>query len=302
MTKAGVPSPPGGAMRRAWSAVWGDGMVSIEPTKPLHAVVDQWWTEQLAALPTPNSILEIGAGAAAQPSRVAARLFPEAMIVAADLRPLPRGDGLHTVSGAAIENLPFAAAAFDLILSQFAFEYAQREPAIDELLRVLRPKGAARLLMHNPDTLYGRYLAARVECLALGSKLADILDARGASRSTARLKLRQTLRRIEALAAWNTAGPKYQRLGADLVEFLRIGALAARGVSSPDPTSDEIFMRSCAPALLIARAQVAATSTAVEMDLLMRAFEMRGACDASYTILRDKGGEAAGWGVLLELS
>ena len=55
-----------------------------------------------------------------------------------------------------MEALPFPDASFDAVLSQFGFEYAQRGPALDECLRVLRPGATLALVMHHHDSVLVR--------------------------------------------------------------------------------------------------------------------------------------------------
>lgn len=55
-------------------------------------------------------------------------------------------------SEAATEKLPFEAASIDLVTSQFAFEYGEQEASLAEIMRVLKPGGAAVLMLHHADS------------------------------------------------------------------------------------------------------------------------------------------------------
>lgn len=50
-----------------------------------------------------------------------------------------------------LESLPFPDGAFDGVVSQFGFEYADEKPAVAEAARVLAPDGRLRLVMHARD-------------------------------------------------------------------------------------------------------------------------------------------------------
>ncbi len=57
------------------------------------------------------------------------------------------------VAGAPAEALPVATGSFDMIVSNFAIEYSlDREAALAELARVLRPGGCAALVLHGADS------------------------------------------------------------------------------------------------------------------------------------------------------
>lgn len=66
-----------------------------------------------------------------------------------------------------IEKLPFADASVDLITSQFAFEYAERRPALSECLRVLKPAGYFTAIMHHASSEIARDSAAGQRVLSL---------------------------------------------------------------------------------------------------------------------------------------
>ena len=55
-------------------------------------------------------------------------------------------------TGVPIEDLPFTDAEFDGVISQFGFEYAGEE-ASTELVRILKPGGKVRLLMHHEQSV-----------------------------------------------------------------------------------------------------------------------------------------------------
>ena len=61
------------------------------------------------------------------------------------------GDAIHMLGGTPVENLPFEADRFDLITSQFGFEYCHVEDAAAQIAKVMRADGKAGLLMHRGD-------------------------------------------------------------------------------------------------------------------------------------------------------
>ena len=56
-----------------------------------------------------------------------------------------------------VESLPFAAASFDVVVSQFGHMFAPRpETAVDEMLRVLKPGGTIAFSTWPPELFIGR--------------------------------------------------------------------------------------------------------------------------------------------------
>jgi SAM-dependent methyltransferase len=59
-----------------------------------------------------------------------------------------------------VENLPFEAAAFDVVISQFGHIFAPRpEIAVSEMLRVLKPGGVIAFSTWPPELMVGRMFA-----------------------------------------------------------------------------------------------------------------------------------------------
>ncbi len=56
-------------------------------------------------------------------------------------------------SACAAEQLPFGAASFELVVSQWGLEYSHLGLSVPEILRVLAPGGAVQLLLHHQDAL-----------------------------------------------------------------------------------------------------------------------------------------------------
>lgn len=69
--------------------------------------------------------------------------------LAPQLPPPPRGAKVH--AGIAMENLPFADASFDVITSQFGFEYGDSKRTTAEISRLLAPGGTIGLIVHRGD-------------------------------------------------------------------------------------------------------------------------------------------------------
>ncbi|CUS47933.1 MAG: family 11 methyltransferase [Idiomarinaceae bacterium HL-53] len=60
-----------------------------------------------------------------------------------------RFEGIEFHSETDITTMPFEDESVDLVVSQFAFEYAEEKQALNEVLRILKPSGHFALLTHH---------------------------------------------------------------------------------------------------------------------------------------------------------
>ena len=125
-----------------------------------------FWHESFDALAPQHRVLDVASGNGALPRRLLGLDGGSdrgCNIDAIDLAALAPGwlgeldagqrARLRLHSGVMAEQLPFADATFDLVVSQYGIEYADLARAVPEAARVLRPHGRLRLLMHHVDAL-----------------------------------------------------------------------------------------------------------------------------------------------------
>ena len=84
--------------------------------------------------------------------------------LADELPPAPSGTSI--CGGVAMEELPFADASFDVVVSQFGFEYGDVSTIACEIRRVLVPGGAVALLTHREDGVILAHNRARRDAIA----------------------------------------------------------------------------------------------------------------------------------------
>ncbi|WP_374472770.1 class I SAM-dependent methyltransferase [Arenimonas sp.] len=158
--------PDESARRAAWSAYWATG--------GLHSCVGSFggnyggaiggfWRNVFSRLPaTPVRALDLATGNGAIPlmlweQRGQGGLLTVDAVDLAQLAPTwHRPDqhaGIRFHAGVAMEALPFDDASFDLVTSQYGFEYARRDEALAEALRVLKPGGTLALVMHHAGSV-----------------------------------------------------------------------------------------------------------------------------------------------------
>lgn len=122
------------------------------------------WKSFFGSLPDGASILDLctGNGAiavmAAEAGRRGGKDFRIVAVDAADINPYlnvtKHRDELATIEfrpATPIESLPWPAASFDAVVSQYGIEYSNLALSIPELARVVAPHGTARLNLHAAE-------------------------------------------------------------------------------------------------------------------------------------------------------
>jgi SAM-dependent methyltransferase len=119
-------------------------------------VIEGFWRDVFGSFRPGSRVLEIGCGSG-EVSIWAAEAGRGLKIVASDIHDRPEIVQKHPdvsfLAKARAEALPVEASSFDLVVSNFAFEYAvDRETAVGELARVLHPGGSAAFVLHSDDS------------------------------------------------------------------------------------------------------------------------------------------------------
>jgi SAM-dependent methyltransferase len=155
-----------GARVEAWNTYWAAG--------PLHScagsfdgnyggAIGEFWKPLFESLEPGQKVLDLATGNGPLPALLAGlkQLDADRMprIVGIDLaEPAPRWlepldpdvrDRVNLQGGVRMEALPFEDDEFDMIVSQYGFEYADRAGALAEVLRVARPEATIALVCHH---------------------------------------------------------------------------------------------------------------------------------------------------------
>lgn len=110
-------------------------------------------------------------------------------------------------------ELPFADGSVDLVCSQFAFEYAPRERAAREILRVIGKDGRAAMVLHSDDSVIHRVSRSQAEACTWLLRESRIFDTArsllqylaGAKDAEMRSRLQLDPQAESARAAFNEA-------------------------------------------------------------------------------------------------
>lgn len=150
----------------AWSRYWSQGALhSLGGSLPddYRGNIQAFWNSQFHELHADQRVLDIGTGngslpallwqrrAAAMP-RVDAIDLAEIAPVWITTSPPACQHAIHFHSGVAVESLPFGDRTFDLVISQYGFEYADHAVSAREVTRVLKPGAKLALLMHHAQS------------------------------------------------------------------------------------------------------------------------------------------------------
>jgi SAM-dependent methyltransferase len=151
----------------AWTRYWQTGAAhscagSYSPA--YEGAIADFWRAGFSSLPPGSRILDLGTGNGPLPKIMVAMasrsdLQCDAIDLAqvappwfAELSGADRAR-IRFHSGCSMEALPFEAATFDLVVSQWGLEYSNLEVSTPEVLRVLAPGGRIQLLLHHVDAL-----------------------------------------------------------------------------------------------------------------------------------------------------
>ncbi len=190
-------------------------------------------------------LLEIGCGSG-QVSVWAAEAHRGLTITASDIHHSADAVGRHPDvtfrGGVRAEALPFPDSAFDLVVSNFGFEYADPALAAPELARVVALAGGAVLVVHRTDSDVSASsrlmieIAGRLDQAGIAAQLRRAAALKPEDPSRGRL-LKQVLDARAGIptAPFNFSGPEYfalaERLaGGEAVEAAEIEAIH-RGVA-----------------------------------------------------------------------
>ncbi|MFB0611217.1 class I SAM-dependent methyltransferase [Aurantiacibacter poecillastricola] len=151
---------PDNSVHEAWNVFWEretrSGKAASGQTPENWQSIDRAqaaaWQAFAKALPKGARVLDVATG----DGRAMAHLLQtrrDLKIMGVDravkLPKPPRGAKMR--GGVAMEDLPFAAAQFTCVTSQFGFEYSDIEKSAEAIARVLRPGGRFAMISHRSD-------------------------------------------------------------------------------------------------------------------------------------------------------
>lgn len=145
-----------------WSQFWEQGHITTFGAAlagNYEGPILNFWRDQFEKLESPARLLDIatGNGALALLAASYAREHEfEWQINACDLARINETalaeSGIRALSSIACERLPYEDQSFNLVTSQFGFEYSDKEQSLAEIFRVLAPSGQFGAVCHHQDS------------------------------------------------------------------------------------------------------------------------------------------------------
>lgn len=152
--------------REAWTRYWSSGRLHScvgSYAGNYDGAIGAFWRTLGAGLPAGARVLDLATGNGPLPLLLWELRGDAIEVDAVDLAALSPAwhqPGTHRTvrfhQGVRMEALPFAAAGFDCVASQFGFEYSDRPRALAECLRVSRPTATLALVMHHAGSVLVR--------------------------------------------------------------------------------------------------------------------------------------------------
>jgi SAM-dependent methyltransferase len=161
----GAPQPADLNRRReVWGRYWASGALHSCATSygaDYGGAIAAFWRDVFGSLRPGQRVLDVATGNGALPRLLlacrpdvecdAVDLSPVAPTWVAQLPPATR-QRLRFHGNTPAEELPFADGRFDLIVSQYGFEYCRRDDAAAQVRRVLRPAGRVAMVIHHVES------------------------------------------------------------------------------------------------------------------------------------------------------
>ncbi len=299
--------PAGEPLVDAWTRYWQSGKSDSCVDRETGAqALAATWREFFERLDPDASVLDLATGngavvdVALEVTLARGARLRLTGIDAADIRPArAAGTEVAYLPRVRMESLPFAAGAFDAVVSQFGFEYGQRSLCAAEAARVLKPGGLLRLVVHARNGAVHGAILRRVE------RLQRVLSPDGLFTTllaAAREEAAAARRTEEALATkWSEIAPVLAEAPADdAAPFYAEGVTKlwrARTRYAPEDVLASLE-DACARAeavLLRQQALLQAACSDAEMAAIRTHFEASGVKTDEASAVRDGDGAQIGW-------
>lgn len=117
-----------------------------------HEEIRSFWIAELSMLQNRNLALDLACGAGTVAQILVELDFPNVHAVDISenaLNALKSNLDNVTTKQSALENLPYESSSFDIVVSQYGFEYGETENVIEQVSRIIRPGGRLLFLSHK---------------------------------------------------------------------------------------------------------------------------------------------------------
>lgn len=160
-----------------WTELWRTGVLhscshGIEGN--YDGELRAFWTRSVAALPQGACVLDVGTGNGAIPLLVHGQR-PDLKLIGVDIadvhphRDVADGErlfaGIRFLPCTPMHDIPLPDGSVDLLTSQYAFEYADQAPALQEFARLLSASGRIAWIVHSTHSEIARMSARQAHAM-----------------------------------------------------------------------------------------------------------------------------------------
>lgn len=163
----------------AWSNYWSKGFLTtfdkIEKCS-YEGDIKQYWENAFSLLKKEGKLIDLGAGNGAL-LKIAKEFFLRKQVniemIAVDYAEISNSEfykvnsDIEILSNTLIENTGICSSGADFCISQFGFEYASRELAVNELGRILKPGGYFCAILHHNKSITSVQSRSAIEQIQL---------------------------------------------------------------------------------------------------------------------------------------
>ena len=246
--------------RAAWQQYWDSGVLHSCPGSfgaGYDGTIGQFWRDTLRRCALrgrgPLRVVDLATGNGVLPRMLLEQGAVHGLALRIDAVDLSTahppalqglGEAVRHHPGTDLCALPFDDGHFDLVVSQFGFEYAPRAEALRECRRVLAPEGAVAMMLHHHDSVIARvsraerahagWVLGESGLLEAADTLLRLDGAPQAELQAAAVRMQQALQALQARAAAAVAPDLLHEVRQTLAGIVRARAThpAARCVEA----------------------------------------------------------------------
>lgn len=179
--------------RQPWADFWSGSRTNSATCLPkaleqIDAAQSALWHGFAKSLAARSEVLDLGTGAGVVLKKMR-QARTDLRLTGTDSSPVlpPPPKGIRLKPGVGMEDLPFASAHFDAVVSQFGYEYGDTKAAAPEVARVLKPGGRLLFMIHRRDGPIVAHNLPRRDALGWALMKSGYLDAAKALAAARRL-------------------------------------------------------------------------------------------------------------------
>ncbi|MBX2848301.1 MAG: class I SAM-dependent methyltransferase [Acidiferrobacterales bacterium] len=212
-----------------WSNYWQKGFLTTfvgADEENYSGEIRNYWRETFSTISKSQHIVDLAAGNGALLALACEDLTIlsiDVKMTALDLANIEaspfykRVPEIEVIENTSLTSTPFETSSIDMCISQFGFEYANEEQAVNEVARILKPDGRFNAIIHNTESVVTLHSKSAIEQISLCGRS-------GLTETTAKLlrrlqKLKKTHRDIQKDQKASEMRDYFNAMAARLKEY-----------------------------------------------------------------------------------